>query len=213
MDPFAEFEVKPDGLAQRAANQASNGASYIVADPDRIAQLEAELAALKAGAQSEAMAPNLGEIEPIVPLFGSERYKPHVLLQKELPHHRQICQLFAKGHTPTEVAQMTGFTNVTVNDVRKQPWALKYIAELMEKMGRKAVESELQGATLDAARTMIKVMKGEIEGVKPCDQIKAAKEILDRQYGTAPANPPMEKVDLNDVTDEELVQTIRGQNN
>jgi hypothetical protein len=152
--------------------------------------------------------------EQVQQFFGQEQESTTHTLKKEQPHHRAICILLAQGYVPKEVAEMTGFTTVTVNYVRQQPWALKFIAELMNKAGRKVVMSELQGAALEAARTLINTMRNEENGAafgsKASDRAKAANDILNRLYGTAPQVVAHGNVDLADLGDDLLATIATG---
>ena len=137
--------------------------------------------------------------------FRAREFEPQFLLQKEEPHHRVICYLAAEGNTTTEIADKTGFTTATVAYVKKQPWALELIRTVQQRAGSDAVKQVLQGAAVDAAKTLVDVMSGRIEG-KACDRSKAANTILDRLYGTAPQLIMHGKVDPSDLSDEELAQ-------
>lgn len=105
---------------------------------------------------------------------------------------------------------MTGFSATTVQYVRAQPWAQKFISELMERAGRKVVMNELQGAALEAARLIVKSVKGELEDHKTADRCKDAHKILDRLYGTAPQVHINGNVDANELTDAELATIATG---
>jgi len=152
--------------------------------------------------------------EEIQPFFGHPTESATFNPKKEQPHHRAICILLAQGYVPKEVAEMTGFTTVTVNYVRQQPWALKFIAELMNKAGRKVVMSELQGAALEAARTLINTMRNEENGAafgsKASDRAKAANDILNRLYGTAPQVVAHGNIDVKELTDDVLATLVTG---
>lgn len=152
------------------------------------------------------------EEEPVsaTPFFGPETQSATYNPQKEQPHHRAICIQLAQGYTPKEVAEMTGFTSVTVNYVRQQPWARKFIAELMERAGRKIVMGELQGAALDAARLIVKSVRGELGDHKQADRCKDAHKLLDRLYGAAPQTVLHGNIDPNDLSDEELATLATG---
>jgi len=149
------------------------------------------------------------------PFFGFEagetRFEPAHVLQSERPEHRWICMLSARGYTAVEIQDETGFCLATINYVRKQPWALKYIAEMMDKCGRKTVMTELQGAALESARTLISTMKGEISR-RDSYRAKAANEILDRLFGTATNVTVTGKVDVKDISTDELAAIALGKN-
>lgn len=158
---------------------------------------------------------HLVEEEDVAPeFFGQQTESATYNPKKEQPHHRAICILLAQGYVPKEVSEMTGFTTVTVNYVRQQPWALKLIGELMQKAGRKAVMSELQGAAVEAARTLISTMRNqegeEAMGAKVADRAKAANDILNRLYGTAPQVVAHGNIDVKDLTDDVLATIAIG---
>jgi hypothetical protein len=116
--------------------------------------------------------------------YGMEEFKPAWELRREQGYHRVFCQLYASGHTPVEIAEITGFSSSAVNNTIKQEWAQRYIAELMEKAGYTVVKNQLQGAAVDAAKTLINVMQGAI-ACKASDRVKAANDILNRLYPVA----------------------------
>lgn len=151
------------------------------------------------------------------PFWGQEKFEPTYTLCKEEPQHRAICILAAQGFTDTEIAEQTGFTTVMISYVKKQPWAQTYMAELMERAGFSAVKNVLQGAALESAKTLIGIMRGyetnEIgiqvpTGGKVADRGKAANDILNRLYGVAPQTVLHGKVDLDDMSTEELQQIV-----
>ena len=144
--------------------------------------------------------------------WNQDKRKPQHVIQVERPEHRAICILAAQGLTSTEISEQTGWTTATIQNVRKQEWAQAYIAQLMEKAGRKQVMSELQGAAKDAAALIIKSVRGELADQRPADRCKDAHKLLDRLYGTAPQVVMHGNVDVNDLTDEELAATIASGN-
>lgn len=151
------------------------------------------------------------------PYFGQENFPPAYELQKEEPQHRVICLLAAQGFTTTEIAEQTGYTVMTIGYVKKQPWALQYIAALQDRAGFSIVKNVLQGAAIESAKTLIEVMRGyEVneQGIKVsiggriADRAKAANAILDRLYGVAPQTVLHGKVDLEEMSTEELQQIV-----
>lgn len=153
--------------------------------------------------------PSIGDVPKF---WNQDKRKPQHVIQVERPEHRAICILAAQGLTSTEISEQTGWTTATIQNVRKQEWAQAYIAQLMEKAGRKQVMSELQGAAKDAAALIIKSVRGELADQKPADRCKDAHKLLDRLYGTAPQVVMHGNVDVNDLTDEELAATIASGN-
>ncbi len=142
------------------------------------------------------------------PFFNQEECDPQYVLKKERPEHRFICYLAAQGFTSTEIAKETGFTTAMIHYVRKQPWAQTFIANAMEKAGHKLVMQELQGSAREAAKKLVKIMRGEEAGAKVADIAKAANDILNRCYGTAPQVVMHSTVDPSNLTDEELAATV-----
>lgn len=152
------------------------------------------------------------EIEAVPKFWNQDKRKPQHVIQVERPEHRAICILAAQGFTSTEIAEQTGYTTACIQNVRKQEWAQSYIAQLMEKSGRKAVMSELQGAAREAAQLLVKSIRGELPDQKPADRCKDAHKLLDRLYGTAPQIVMHGNVDAAELSDEELAATIASGN-
>ena len=146
------------------------------------------------------------------PFHGQENFPAQYELQKEDAQHRVICYLAAEGYTTSEIADKTGFTTACVAYVKKQPWALDLVAKLIAKHGGAGVKQVLQGAALAAAKTIVDVMDGTIES-RPEVRAKAANDILDRLYGTAPKIMVHSNVDADELSDEELVAIVQNKNN
>ena len=186
-------------------------------DPFDINDLLSEEQASGAGESTQAEgtstspASNVEEAAPR--FFNQDKRKPQHVLQVERPEHRAICILAAQGLTSTEISEQTGWTTATIQNVRKQEWAQVYIAQLMEKAGRKSVMNDLQGAARDAAALIIKSVRGELADQKPADRCKDAHKLLDRLYGTAPQIVMHGNADAAELSDEELAATIASGNN
>jgi hypothetical protein len=147
------------------------------------------------------------------PFHGADKFGPAYVLQKEEPQHRVICYLAAEGNTTTEISEKTGYTTACIAYVKKQSWAQRLIAEIQSKSGGKAVKEALSGKALEAAQTLIEAMQGRVEGIRAADRIKAANDILNRLYGTAPQLVMHGKVDAQDLSDEELAAAIAAGKN
>ena len=193
MDPFDINELLGEGQAQQ--------------------QAEGESTMPPASGAGEGTSP-ANTVEETAPrFFNQDKRKPQHVLQVERPEHRAICILAAQGLTSTEISEQTGWTTATIQNVRKQEWAQVYIAQLMEKAGRKSVMNDLQGAARDAAALIIKSVRGELEDQKPADRCKDAHKLLDRLYGTAPQIVMHGNADAAELSDEELAATIASGNN
>lgn len=145
------------------------------------------------------------EKDSIPALYGD--HTPAVELQREGTTHRAICYLAAQGLSNVEIAENLGVTATKVAYTKKQPWAAKFINELMDKHGRKAVIGVLHGAAAKAAQTMIDLMEGK-HGAKPEVRGKMAMEILNRTLGTNPTTVLHGDVDPNSLSDEQLAQKV-----
>lgn len=145
---------------------------------------------------------------PSRPFFGQEDFRPFYLLAKEEPQHRVMCVLAAQGFTTTEIAEQTGYTVPTVAYVKKQPWAQKLIAELIESNGSRAIKSVLQAAAVDAAKLLVDIVRDPT--VKTEIRAKEANNLLSRLYGTAPQVVMHGKIDATEISDEELLATATG---
>jgi len=141
------------------------------------------------------------------PFHGAEEFPPAYELQKEDSQHRIICYLSAEGNTTKEIADKTGFTPAMVAYVKKQPWATEFIAKLVAKYGGSGVKAVLQGAALDAAKTIVAVMNDEANS-RPEVRAKCANDILDRLYGTAPKICLHGEVSPEELSDEELAMAV-----
>ena len=126
-----------------------------------------------------------------------------------------MLYLAAEGNTSTEIAEKTGFTTVTVNNLLKQPWAAKRIAQILEESGRTKVELVLTGASLAAVKRLIHEM--DSASGTAATRINAADKILDRCWGKP--NQPIthkEGKSLDDMSDAEIaaeLHRIKGQRN
>jgi len=143
------------------------------------------------------------------PYFRERDFDPQYVLKKEEPQHRAICVLACEGFTNKEISEKLGFTPAMVSYVKKQPWALEFMARVQGDMGR-AVKRELTGGALEAAKLLVETVNGNILGAKAGDRIKAANDILNRLYGTAPQLVVHgHQVDPKDLSDEELAKMLK----
>jgi hypothetical protein len=199
---FTEFditEVEPGRSTAEASVSPDEGLSEV--GPINLATGEAE--------RSEA---ELSPPTKQVPFFSRKDYSPSYELMREQPHHRAICILLAQGLTPGEVASETGFTRVTVSNVKNQPWAQKLISEIQQEQGERAVKAILSGAAAEAARAMCDMATGKLEVPAPV-RFNACKETLNRLFGVAPQHIKHEQVNPDDLSSEELRKIAIGQAN
>ena len=146
-------------------------------------------------------------------LYGAK--EPHYAILHEKPQHRVMIYLAAQGHTVTEIADLTGFTTVCVNNVLRQPWAQKRITEEIANSGRSKVEMVLKGSQLAAIERLIAEMDNP--DARPSERINAADKILDRVMGKP--NQPLtisEGKSLDQMSDAEIaaeLSKIQGERN
>lgn len=143
----------------------------------------------------------------ITPFHNADLYQPTHELQQERPYHRLILLLLAKGLSAQEIQEETGWTVATIHNLRKQPWAQKYIAQTMETLGRRVVEDKLRGAAAKAAEVLVDVMEGTI-AAKVEQRIKAANDILERAFPSSQQSPNDGRTS-EELTDAEIIQRLK----
>lgn len=143
----------------------------------------------------------------VQPFFVEVPTAPVRYLAKESATHRVILNMLARGFKDKEVAETLGVTQPTITNLKRQPWAQKYLAEMIAKIGKDEITELLRSEALPALHRIIDISKGAIEGVRVSDQLKANESIVERWLGPARTSlkpPPAEDVDLNELSDEEL---------
>lgn len=152
----------------------------------------------------------IGEGRPVVePLFNNQR-KPANVLLKESPRHRAIVELKATGkYTNKEVAEILGFSPVTVNYVVRQPWAQELLVRLMREEGaseREAVFRLLDGVTIEAVQKQVEILR---ECENPEVVRKVSNDILNRTFGTPTQKTEVVRGDdLSKLSDAEISQRL-----
>lgn len=107
---------------------------------------------------------------------------PNFGIIREKPEHRLIILLKAQGHSNVEIARLTGYTNVWVGQVLRQPWAKLQLIEEFKRGGQDAVQALLQGSAVDSVYKLLELRDtAEDEGV----QLRASQDLLDRHLGKA----------------------------
>ena len=140
--------------------------------------------------------------------YNSGIYQPAHELQQEKPYHRLILLLLAKGLTVKEIHEETGWHESTIHNLKKQPWAQKYIAQTMESLGRRIVEDTLRGAAANAAKMLVDVMEGTIVA-KVEQRIKAANDILERAYPVSQSTSTDDR-NSEELSDAEIIQRLKN---
>lgn len=144
------------------------------------------------------------------PLFGPA-YSPSYLLQHEQPTHRLMCVMLSQGYSIAEIAQELQVSTRAVQNLKCQPWAVKYVGELIEKAGAKTLQAQLAAGIPKAVDILMKsVDEANSLGLKPEHRIKAGHDFLSRLYGNAPQVHKHIEGDGSDCTTEELLAIARG---
>ncbi len=133
---------------------------------------------------------------------------PVLLRKKELPAHRLMAELSARGYQANEISEIVGRCKLTVQDVLKQPHTQQYLANEVKRVASEdeRVVTVIKDSVVSAVEALADIVKS---GVKASDRIAAANALLDRRYGKA-AQPigRGSGVDLDQLTDEALAQML-----
>lgn len=156
--------------------------------------------------------PNLGQTDKaseydgpnseIPDAFANVR-EPQVYLKHENHRHRLIIMLAASGHNIKEIAEIVGYTTVTVSNVLRQPWAVARLTNEIRDGGRDALRKVIEGASMGALLSVIEISQNT--ALKAEIRLKANDSILDRFMGKAsqPLTVETEK-NLENLTDQQL---------
>ena len=149
------------------------------------------------------------EVEEVPEL--QNRKKPYYENKQERPNHRIMIELAAKGYDVKEIAEMTGYTTVCVNNILRQPNLQKCLVneirqqvsadeEVVEIIRKNVVKSiQLYESVLNDPKAEMKL------------KMEAAERLLNRRYGKP--NQPINRgsdVDLNELPDSELLKMAKG---
>jgi len=155
--------------------------------------------------------PKMSELIGDAPALAN-RKAPFYHVQQEKPHHRVFLELSAKGYTVKEIAEMTGFTAVCVNNILRQPHTQQFLVNEIRDIYSvdEEVVTVIKNNAVAAVETLATIVKDE--KAKGSDRIAAANALLDRRYGKP--NQPINRgtdVDLNKLSDEELAAMLPTQ--
>ena len=135
---------------------------------------------------------------------------PQYLRKKEMPSHRLMAELAARGYQANEIAEIVGRHKVTVADVLKQPHGQQFIADEVRRVASEdeRVVTVIKDNVVRAVEALAEIVSSET--VKASDRIAAANALLDRRYGKA-AQPISRNsgVNLDDLSDADLAEMAR----
>ena len=134
---------------------------------------------------------------------------PYYTTKHERYTHRIMLELAAKGYTVKEIAEMTGFTSVCVNNILRQ----KHVQQTLVNEIRRhhGVDDEVVEIV---KRNVVKVAKLYEEilndtSIDRHDRMEVGERFWNRRYGK-PTQPIAHGsvVDLNELSDEELAAML-----
>ncbi len=132
--------------------------------------------------------------------------EPQYRNQREKYEHRIIAYLKAAGNSNMEVARITGYSNITINYLVRQPWMEQTILEEIHKLGDEAMQT-LHQASAEAAVSLVEIARSA-ENLET--KRKACNDILDRKYGKPNQPYSMKDVRPEDASDAELLAVVKA---
>ena len=109
--------------------------------------------------------------------------EPNFAILTEKPEHRIIILLKGQGFSNIEIAEKTGYTNVWVGQILRQPWAKEALVREIQSTGRDEIQTFLQGAALDSLHTLVQLR--DDAKVENSVRRAAADSLADRYLGKA----------------------------
>ena len=139
------------------------------------------------------------------------RKKPYYENKQERPNHRMMIELAAKGYDVKEIAKMTGYTPVCVNNILRQPNLQKALVSDIRKQvsADEEVVEVIRQNVVKAVKLYESVLDDPKADIKA--KMEAAERMLNRRYGKP--NQPINRgsdVDLNELPDSELLKMAKG---
>lgn len=129
---------------------------------------------------------------------------PYKVYAREKPEHRLMIFLKAQGLSNKEIAVRMDYTEITVGEVLRQPWArIRLVAELKEA-GRDEIQAVIKGEGLNSIFTLVD-LRDDVQ-VPAATRRASADSILDRFLGKAtqkvetstqstPSSPELQQLD------------------
>lgn len=116
----------------------------------------------------------------------------------EQPLHRTVKQLIislkAAGESNAKISAVSGWSMEDVNSLLNEDWAKVRLIREMEALGRDPVATLINSSGVDNVLTLM--MLRDNPAASPQVRFSAAKELMNRQYGTPRANEaPMDGKD------------------
>lgn len=99
----------------------------------------------------------------------------------EQPAHRIMVMLRAQGLSHREIADHTGYNEVAVGNILRQPWAKARLVQMLADAGKDPLVEMLRGEVMNSVFTLMEVRDNA--GEKGATRVAAARELLDRSLG------------------------------
>ena len=150
----------------------------------------------------------VGEAEPrpslrSLPIQGTTQAD---VIQNEKSWHRLVCYRSACGDTPSEIAKALDVSVAQVRNVLNQPRSRQMIAEILRENFDDDIGALLAGGAVEAVLEMRRlVTEGKDEKVR----VAAAKDIMDRAFGTPKQMLTREERKAQTLTPEEEEREIQ----
>ena len=142
------------------------------------------------------------------------RKAPQYIRQQELPNHRVIIELSAKGYTAREIAKLVDQSPTQVQDILRQPQYQQNIANTIRRV--QGVDEEIvmliKEEVVNSVKTMVEIRDNP--NTPDATRLAAADKILERRYGKA--NQPINQgstVDLATLDIAEIASQLPPANN
>ena len=106
--------------------------------------------------------------------------RPDMAVIHEKPEHRVMIMLKAQGYANREIAGITGYKEMHVGRVLRQPWARQRLLDLLNEQGKDAIAEVLRGECKNSIFTLV-----ELRDTAESEQVRAscADKLLDRYLG------------------------------
>ncbi len=144
----------------------------------------------------------------------ANRKAPYYHNQQERPAHRVMLEYAAKGYSVKEIAEMTGYTPVCINNVLRQPHSQQTLVNEIRRIHGEDEEvvSIIKDNVVASCRLYEKILNGgeladSIEDRKL--QMETAERFMNRRYGKP--NQPINRgteVDLNTLSIAEIAAQL-----
>lgn len=129
-------------------------------------------------------------------------------LVKEKAEHRFVIFLKAQGRNTAEIAEITGYCQVHVNQILAQPWARKQLARVLEESNpSQLIPAMIASAAHGSVATLVEIR----DNPKAPDsvRVRAAQDLLDRFLGKAVQQVQIKPMRSETEDDAQIAQRLK----